>query len=535
MASTSSYVAAVAGPAAAADGPGTRPAAQGMGDYDQLAAVALELAQFPPPVYKSSAIPGDATEQQREALIPVLMAHINGILRARELLPSRGFLPYTVNLVPVSSGALSAPQQYVFRVSPTEVPVARVLSANLKECAFPSLDLSLSFHVDDPIPTAASYRVLVFNWPPALATGDLAVRGLREKLGWNITHIKRVHVKGHTRLPTNKVTVFVAGPPPSSWAEAPSHLQLSQFRMPLMYFGCPNLLPGTRPPASTPRAADAAAPPPEVAVPAAGAADAVSPPHEVAVSAAGAADAAAPVPEVAVPAEGTADAVSPPPEAAIASGPAVAVADPTLASGAAGLAAAVPPPSLESGAHVASPPLSPRLGASSVVRAAAVAPEVALALENPPPSPAVIAARPPSSSSRALPDDKGKRPARIASPAPSGTYSPTQRDGSPPLRPKQAAHFDEDGDSPYIPTLRRQRVNPAPSPSLFRVGPAPSPSRSSSPSGLCGGDDPVPGLAADEDDLMSQSDDEGLMSQSDDEGFSASPGSLSNTMDEDTK
>jgi hypothetical protein len=483
---SASYVAAVAGSAAAAGGSSAGPADQGPDAISSLAHRAAELALNPPPALRSDVIPGDITAEERAAMLGVMVTRVEEVLSANNLPPPPGLCPFTVEFVPVFAGALSAPQ-FLFRVKATKMgAVARALPRSLSFCDFPQHSLRLSFHAEAPSAERLAWRVLLVGFPAGIELDSTTLIALRAHTGWNITKVQRVCDKGTKRLPRNQVTCFIEGTTPPSLAEAPFKLVLrdeaSNYRleMKIVYFNVPHLASGAPAPAEASPSGAAAPPPPVVPVPAADAAAAV-------------------------------------PDTPLELGSAVAVPGAPLELGVRDASA---PPSPGPGDHPASPLVLPAesqpqaLASSHVpMTVAPIAAAPALAASSLPATAGT--SRSLSPSTVALPDDKGKRPALAASPPPSGTYSPTQS-GSPPPRPKHAAPSNEDEDPQTRLQSRRKRINPAPSPSLFRPNPPPPPSRPSSP----------PDLGGDDDDLMSHSDGG---------SFSASQAGSPGTMDEDSE
>ena len=216
--------------------------------YAQLAQKAVELARTPPATYLSSAIPGDLSAEQRKGMVPVLVACLEDILRERGVTLRRDALrPYTVDLVPASGGALTAPQQYAFQVTSSTPRIKEAFSASLRTCDFPSHNLSLSFR---PMSSASSsgFRALLIGYSPYLPTeGDLLGGLLKELFAWNVARCARVH-NPHSRIPvpTDKVTVFINGRPPASWEEAPKSFLLGNKRILVRYPGVEHLADGPR-------------------------------------------------------------------------------------------------------------------------------------------------------------------------------------------------------------------------------------------------------------------------------------------------
>lgn len=222
------------------------PQAQQGSPYARLADQAAELARNPPAVYVSSAIPGDFSAADRQQMVSVLVAETERVLASNGVRLGRQTIrPYTVDCVPAPGGASLSNQQYAFRVTAADAKAKAAFSASLRRCEFPAHNLSLSFR---PLASLASFRALLVGYSPHLPVDDGLKDLLRTKHGWHVSEMRRVlnPDSRQTPLPTDKVTVWVSGDSPASWAEAPKEFTLGNTRVLIRYPGVAHLAAGPR-------------------------------------------------------------------------------------------------------------------------------------------------------------------------------------------------------------------------------------------------------------------------------------------------
>ena len=263
------------GAARTGQGSAGNPRPQDQSPFQLLAAEAAQKACTPPPTFRSGAIPGDTSEADRKQLVSPLVDHLERVLRANNLgrlLDGPNTLrPFTVAFARAPGGTLT---QQCLQVTALTDEVARVFSTGLKSFTATALNITLLFRAVDH-PGHEEWRALLVGYDARLSVGPNLLRGLRDQFGWSVTHVTRVRSKWDRRLPTNMVTVFIAGTPPASRAEAPSSFRIGNLNIAVRYPGVPHLRgaapsapAASRPTPSAEGGLPAPAAPAEVAAPA---------------------------------------------------------------------------------------------------------------------------------------------------------------------------------------------------------------------------------------------------------------------------